>query len=357
MKLFNRIIFALFFMGFYSNGALYIHAMQQDLDESFSDEDLSPSDKKNFEAWRNWHREKAKQQRKQKPNDVLKKEREEEVEKILGVEPKKEKKRKRSSRDSGKMEQGDITYNASTEEEKIELEVSDTGAQEKNERKKRKSRSSRGSEQEEKKELKPSSSGNREVPESKDAPKPVTEDSINNDLNLLRNISKSIINRQQTITIIKEKLVFKHGNEMFNFWKQNKKWKTSNPNDKLPLEKHGLNKGDVENVENRTTFVLLTDDLLQDPIPTVNEIVEKGDITVSMRGAKQDIYSIEVKYDLVNRLSGYKYPNRNPQKRRELTKIYVSFNVTDIYKKMINNQNYKWNRNIDGAVTTVSPTD
>jgi hypothetical protein len=187
----------------------------------------------------------------------------------------------------------------------------------------------------------------------------ISIENIRGDTELLREIALKIIARPQAVQSMKEKM-FKHGPEMFEAWKKTAKWGGLSEEEKENLKKV-LPRTQIEGLLKRKEFVLIDHHISSDPIDIVNEIIHQGTPIFDVSGQSQNIYGIKITYDLSPRVSGELY--KRPDNEEELgapsvlTKIYISFDINDIVKKMTTEGKNKWDIKKDGVITTLTPTE
>lgn len=184
----------------------------------------------------------------------------------------------------------------------------------------------------------------------------VTIEGIENNHELLRGIADKIIERPQEIRKVKEKLIIKHGQKMFEVWKKTNKWGGISSGDQQYL-KTIFTKKQIESIIGRDQFVLMDESIISDPIANIKEMVKSGEILVDTSGEKEKKYGIKIKYNFNHNKSGYLYNRNDLENPNILSKIYVTFDVDKIFKKMLENNNYNWDEKLDGTVTTLSPTE
>lgn len=184
----------------------------------------------------------------------------------------------------------------------------------------------------------------------------VTIESIGNNHELLKSIAEKIIERPQEIRKLKEKIIMKHGPKMFEVWKTTNKWGGIPLQDQGSLKKIFTRK-QIESLIKRDEFVLMDNSIFSDPIKTTKNLIENGKITITTFGESEKKYAIIINYDLHPEQSGFLYKRTDLENPNILSKIYVTFDVDIIFKKMLEHNNYNWDENIDGSVTTLTPTE
>ncbi len=178
----------------------------------------------------------------------------------------------------------------------------------------------------------------------------ISIEEIEKDKSLLKEIAKTIIERKTEQQRLKEKMC-KHDQIMTDVWKSGKKWGELGLEKQKELTKH-IPKSHVQSILKRDRHALMSNDVLNDPYKFAKIIIENGDPSLVVIGEKKDQYGIMVTYN-TNEVIGFTYTKEENGKIKENkdTKIYISFNITDIVDELKNTK--LWNKEKSGAVTTM----
>lgn len=168
----------------------------------------------------------------------------------------------------------------------------------------------------------------------------------------LKEIAYTILNRTREKTRLKEKL-YKHNETMINVWKSGKKWGELDQNLQIELTKY-VPKSQVQSILKRERHAMMAPEVLADPSKFAQLIINKGTPVLELYGQNKDEYAIKVSFDFSPDFIGsnfIKTDSGSVIKEVKETKIYISFNVTDIITKLKSND--AWNKEADGEITTL----
>jgi len=168
----------------------------------------------------------------------------------------------------------------------------------------------------------------------------------------LKEIAHTILGRNREKTRLKEKLC-KHDEIMIDVWKSGKKWGELDQGLQKSLTKH-VPKSQVQSILKRTRHSVMNPEILADPEGIAQVIIEKGSPILRLIGQSGEEYAIKISYDISPQIAGTIFVKTESEiKPIPETRIYISFNVTDIVNKLMKSGMPGWNREMDGEVTTL----
>lgn len=182
--------------------------------------------------------------------------------------------------------------------------------------------------------------------------KTLTFEEIKKEPELLRKFALAIIKRPQIIQELQEKMC-KHNAELFNPWKEGKTWGELGSSTQNQLTKFVV-KSQIQSILKRDKFYLMSNLIISNPMPTVEEVVLKGNPILVKIGLNQDRDSLNIYFDNPN--AGEVY-TRNQSQPAPATKLLIAFDITDIISKITTLGIDAWNPDKDGFLTTFCPAD
>lgn len=168
----------------------------------------------------------------------------------------------------------------------------------------------------------------------------------------LRSVAQTIFSRHREQVRLKEKLI-KHGQMMIDVWRSGKKWGELEPRLQGQLTKH-LPKSQVQSILRRERHSVMIPPIIEHPERISRLIIEKGMPTLRVLGEQGDRYGIKISLDMKPEVMGSVFlkTDKDIQETPE-TKIYISFDVTDIVRKINMGGEGSWNKESDGEITTL----
>lgn len=168
----------------------------------------------------------------------------------------------------------------------------------------------------------------------------------------LRAIARTIASRTREQVRLKEKLS-KHDGTIIGVWKSGKKWGELEPGLQSHLTRH-IPKSQVQSILRRERHALMDPEILASPGKFAVEIVEKGIPALQLMGERQDRYGIKISYDMKPKVVGCTFVKTEKTiEEVPATKIYISFDITDIVQKIKEKGKDAWNKENDGEITTL----
>ena len=172
------------------------------------------------------------------------------------------------------------------------------------------------------------------------------------DQEFLKGVARTIFARTREQVRLKEKLS-KHDETMIGAWKSGKKWGELAPSLQSHLTRH-IPKSQVQSILRRERHSLMDKEVLAGPEKFAVEIIEKGIPALVPMGEKQDRYGLKISYDMKPKIAGITYTKKGMTIEEVTeTKIYISFDITDIVQKVSKSGKDAWNKENDGEVTTL----
>lgn len=133
----------------------------------------------------------------------------------------------------------------------------------------------------------------------------MTLEGINQNPELMREIAKTIMGREQEKVRLKEKMC-KHNATMTNAWKSGKTWGQLGGPLQKTLTKH-VPKSQVTSILGRDRQGEMISDIIDHPEITAETIIEKGIPILKIIGQNSDQYAIEISYDMTPQTVGYTF--------------------------------------------------
>jgi len=177
-------------------------------------------------------------------------------------------------------------------------------------------------------------------------------DMIGKDEHLLRHIAMSIFDREQQIQIIKKKMCT-HGQEMFDAWRLNKSWGELDNPIKESLQKT-IKKNEIQSILRRPRYALLSPDVIAHP-EQFRIMIEKGQIVLD-QSPDTKLYGIRVSFDFTPQVFGRIFDKDKESgkiEERPSTRLFITFEINDIVKKITTIGKNSWNPAEDGRMTTL----
>lgn len=212
-----------------------------------------------------------------------------------------------------------------------------------------------------------------------DQPEKYTKESvlekIRDDKIFLLEISNAIISREQDQLHIIDCITKKHGNRSYDIWKNNfsiemtwgPNWDSVGGELQDELIKTFGSKDNAKMIMKREDFVLASNSVLEDPLSYAKIVIEKGTPEISIAsGNSRAPYGIVIKYNFNSNVGEIykKTSGITSSKCKDLTSMYIAFNITDILEQISKSKKVTWeekvkdwNKSIKGYIATFTPTD